>query len=71
MPIFEYKCEESDSKFEEFRSLSNTNPAQCPNCKSEKTSKLFSTFASCGRDNLSSAGSGASSCGQGSFTWGV
>lgn len=71
MPIFEYRCDECNLKFEEFRSLSNTKPVQCPNCESEQTSKLFSTFASCGVGDLTNIGSGSSGCGSGSFTWGV
>ena len=47
MPIFEYKCEECNIKFEEFRSLSNTDPVQCPQCNSNKTSKLFSAQYGC------------------------
>ena len=67
MPIFEYKCKSCEEKFEIFRSSSNLDPVNCPKCESEDTFKLFSTFASCGKDSSGAVSSGAG-CGSGGFT---
>ena len=59
MPLFEYKCNDCDHKFEELVNSSTTN-VPCPKCKSQNTSKLLSVFAASG-----GSGSGASSCSTG------
>lgn len=50
MPVYEYKCNDCDEKFEVTRSLFNTDWPTCPKCKSEKTRRIFSAnshFSSC------------------------
>lgn len=46
MPLFEYKCSECDTKFEVLHKSSvNQDDVTCPNCKSTKNKKLFSSFS--------------------------
>lgn len=45
MPIFEYRCSECNSKFELLTTNKNSEHVTCPECKSSKTKKLFSTFS--------------------------
>ncbi|MBU0983050.1 MAG: zinc ribbon domain-containing protein [candidate division Zixibacteria bacterium] len=44
MPLFEYRCTECDTKYEELSSSSDSSVA-CPNCGSDNTTRLLSTFA--------------------------
>ncbi len=46
MPIFEYRCDNCNKKFTHLcgKMVATTLPV-CPECKSEKITKLFSTFA--------------------------
>ncbi|WIF95741.1 FmdB family zinc ribbon protein [Caminicella sporogenes] len=60
MPIFEYVCEKCGYKFEKLvRSSDSDKKQKCPECGSENTKKVFSTFA-CGGN---SGGFSAPSCG--------
>lgn len=61
MPIFEYKCSNCDTKFEELVS-SSTATVICPQCKSDAVEKLLSTFAA---SSSSQSSGGAPSCGGG------
>ncbi|UCD93889.1 MAG: zinc ribbon domain-containing protein [Candidatus Zixiibacteriota bacterium] len=45
MPLYEFNCQECNEKFEELVSSSEA-AIKCPKCGSDKTLKLFSTFAS-------------------------
>jgi putative FmdB family regulatory protein len=55
MPIYEYRCESCDTRFERFvRAFGES--AACPECRSEATEKLLSTFAM-------GSGSGAAAAG--------
>lgn len=46
MPLFEYKCNECDSKFEVLhKSLNNMEDVKCPECNSENNKKLLSSFS--------------------------
>lgn len=58
MPIYEYKCRICGEKFEEFVFSHNEDKIVCPNCGSDDTGRLISSFAPGG-----SSSSGASSCG--------
>ena len=61
MPIFEYKCKKCNSKFEVLHKSSlNQEEVSCPNCKSNESQKLLSSFSATGFS------SGASSCESGS-----
>ena len=43
MPLFEYKCEKCENKFESLV-LSSDEEICCPDCGSTNLEKLFSTF---------------------------
>lgn len=46
MPIFEYRCADCGSKFEELVfGRGGEDPATCKSCGSPQVSRLFSTFA--------------------------
>lgn len=40
MPIYEYVCEDCDTKFEQRRSFNETGQASCPQC-SGRTRRVF------------------------------
>jgi putative FmdB family regulatory protein len=44
MPIFEYRCNNCNSRFELL--VRSDEKISCPECHGEKTTKLFSPFAS-------------------------
>ena len=49
MPIYEYRCNKCDHKFEMFQSISASNDSLvCPSCNEPKPSKIFSIFGSTG-----------------------
>ncbi len=62
MPIFEFNCQECNSEFEELVRSSDTMDIKCPECGSERTRKLFSSFASIGDARGKASGSSCSSC---------
>ncbi|HDP98892.1 MAG TPA: zinc ribbon domain-containing protein [bacterium] len=63
MPIYEYKCNNCGSKFEEFQSVGASNETiVCPKCKTPKPERIFSIFGS-GSSSASSVNSGCSSSG--------
>ncbi len=72
MPIYEYHCQDCNSRFEKLVSLSRANEQPpCPNCTGGRTEKLLSTFASVrasGYDGGSaqSSGGGCGGCSGGS-----
>ena len=46
MPIFEYKCNNCNKKFEVLhKSIANIEIVKCPECDSQDNNKLFSAFA--------------------------
>jgi putative FmdB family regulatory protein len=46
MPIFEYKCNDCNKKFDVLhKSLVNLEKVICPECNSINNQKLFSTFS--------------------------
>ncbi|MBI2862494.1 MAG: zinc ribbon domain-containing protein [Chloroflexi bacterium] len=46
MPLYEYRCRECDTRFELLRSMSKADAdAPCPECQSETTRRVPSTFA--------------------------
>lgn len=57
MPIFEYRCEPCETKFESFV-MSSGEHVTCPSCQGE-VKKLMSTFASVVPGGHKSAASGA------------
>jgi len=44
MPIFEYRCESCQNKFEKIV-FHERNSVQCPNCSASEVSKQLSSFA--------------------------
>ena len=60
MPIFEYRCSDCETRFEELVLSRNSEPVVCSDCGSASVERLFSTFAA----QTSSAGSqSAFACG--------
>lgn len=46
MPLYEYRCDDCDHRFEVLQSLNaGTEELLCPKCGGEALEKLFSTFA--------------------------
>ncbi len=46
MPIFEYKCNDCNTKYEVLhKSSANLSEVTCPKCKSANSKKLLSTFS--------------------------
>lgn len=46
MPIFEYKCEDCNTKYDVLhKSSSNEEEVTCPKCNSNKSKKLLSSFS--------------------------
>jgi len=70
MPIYEYVCEDCDTRFERIV-LNKQQEIACPNCASEKASIQLSVFATPGNGNgtatksSTSSGGGGSCCGGG------
>ena len=65
MPIYEYQCNECNSKYEVLvrTSSDDDEKVSCPKCNSTKNKKLFSTFSA----SVSSSGpSGDYGCSNGS-----
>ncbi|UCD98771.1 MAG: zinc ribbon domain-containing protein [Chloroflexota bacterium] len=69
MPIFEFKCKECGTPFEELvRSASSVGEIVCPFCGSTEVNKQISTFASSVSGSTSSfTSSAAASCSSGSL----
>lgn len=63
MPIYEFRCEKCNEKFEALCGFSNIASIRCPSCSSTDLVRVFSTFGSKveGQDFMSS-GSKCSSC---------
>ena len=64
MPLYEYRCERCDERFEELRSSSDEDEVCCPSC-GQPAKKLLSAFAvgGGGQTGSASGASGGSSCG--------
>jgi putative FmdB family regulatory protein len=51
MPIYEYRCEACDHKFERLTTFAQRDRAQvCPSCESTRTRVLVSSFAALGAE---------------------
>jgi len=65
MPIFEYVCEDCQTRHERLVMNGNSNGVTCPKCGSERNTLQFSTF-SAGKsdgDSRASASSAPPCCG--------
>ncbi len=68
MPLYEYRCEECDNRFEILQRLGEgADGLTCPSCDAPRLEKMFSTFAAAGTEG-SAAESASAACGQGGFT---
>jgi len=45
MPIYEYRCEKCDERFEEYLTASTSPTPPCPKCKSKKVTRLWSSIS--------------------------
>ena len=62
MPIYEYKCEKCEVVFDILHKSSTTiEEVVCPKCQSNKSKKLFSTFAA----SIAGANNNTSPCSDG------
>ena len=44
MPIYEYRCEKCEERFEEFLSASTKPAPPCPKCGAKQVTRLWSTI---------------------------
>lgn len=70
MPLYEYRCEDCDHRFEILQRIGEgSDGLTCPDCGEEHLVKQFSTFAAAGTEGGMSAGSTpAGGCCQGTLT---
>lgn len=69
MPLYEYRCEECDHRFEILQRMGEDGTGlDCPSCGFERVTKQFSTFAAAGGDGATSLGMSAGGCGPGAPT---
>ena len=52
MPLYEYFCENCQTKFEQITSTQDPDEGKCPKCNEKKTKKLLSRFAIGGQGDL-------------------
>ena len=65
MPIFEYQCEDCNTKHEVLHKSSlHQEEVSCPNCNSKKNKKLLSTFSAsiCSDSNYSGTSCASGNC---------
>ncbi|MFH1809566.1 MAG: zinc ribbon domain-containing protein [Pseudomonadota bacterium] len=60
MPLYEFRCPECGSRFEELVWTSGGDKVVCPQCGNQEPVREMSTFATCGDGGSSTQGS---SCG--------
>ncbi len=64
MPIYEYRCQECDHRFEILQRLGEgSDGLTCPDCSAPRPEKMFSTFAAA--TETSTAGPASVGCCQG------
>ena len=65
MPIYEYTCQQCETKFEQLvRTMNGSEKIKCPRCGSGKTARALSVFAVGAEGAKSSAASDAPMCGR-------
>ncbi|HXE54629.1 MAG TPA: zinc ribbon domain-containing protein [Tepidisphaeraceae bacterium] len=65
MPIYEYTCQQCNTKFEQLvRTMSGSEKFKCPSCGSTKTARALSVFAVGVEGTKSSPASEAPMCGR-------
>lgn len=69
MPIYEYKCDDCGSRYEQIRRMSDADrDLECPSCKSHEVKRQLSSFATSGGSSgggFDMAGCGKTGCGAG------
>ncbi len=73
MPIFEYKCNECQTKFEVLhKSINNIESVNCPKCNSADNKKMLSSFSASVSSSSSSSVGGceSGSCGYNPYAGG-
>ena len=64
MPIFEYRCQDCDTKYEVLhKSSTNLEEVYCPQCSSTKYNKLLSSFSSSMNSSTSPGSCATGACG--------
>lgn len=67
MPLYEYRCEECEHRFEILQRLGDgAEGLTCPSCGTERLAKMFSTFAASATQTSTAAPSAG--CGPGAST---
>ena len=61
MPLYEYRCQDCGREFEDWKSISRRDEAECPACKSAKVTRLVRAFGLIGGSGRSTAPSCAPS----------
>ena len=63
MPIYEYRCDDCDARFEKIV-LREPDVVECPDCAGRKTQRLISAFAVARQDtSIGASEAGACPCG--------
>jgi len=65
MPIYEYRCEECNTLFEELVPMGTSKPMPCPSCASVKTVKRMSAIGGIGKGSQETVSCGSSCPGAG------
>lgn len=65
MPIYEFDCRPCKDRFELLISLSRVDEAKCPNCGSDKVTRVMSMFSSRTSGGGHSHGSDCAGCASG------
>lgn len=69
MPIYEYRCEQCDHRFEILQRLGDgADGLRCPDCGVSRLEKMFSTFASAATQGSTVEPSLSGGCCQGTAT---
>ncbi len=71
MPVYEYRCNSCQNRFEQRRGFSHADdPTQCPACRGEEVTRQLSTFVAFSKggsgESRSVTGSSCASCSAGS-----
>lgn len=64
MPLYEYICQECDTRFDALRAMADADaPIACPNCGCRSTHRAISLFSAIGGEGvIAGAGSSCGSC---------
>ena len=69
MPLYEYRCEACDHRFEILQRLGETaDGLECPQCGVQRLEKMFSTFAASATQGSMAAAAPGAGCAPGAPT---